>query len=383
MSISEDEIAALREREFPVTERVCYLDHASLGPLPRTHVAALTEAAEHLMLTGDPIVPDTIAKLDEIRGLTARLMNAQPEDIALLTSTAQGLSLVAQGLDWREGDEVVTYEGEFPSVVLPWLQLRDRGVNVRFVEDRNHRFEAEDVEAQLGERTRVVALSLVNFNHGFRAPLEEVGAMCRDRGIWFVVDVVQGLGVIPVDAARLQADILSAQAYKHLLGGFGISICYCSPRVRRELRVSGAGWAGRERPLVSGTDFERPLAADARRFEASQPGFAAIRGFLASLRLLIEQLPNGYQDRIAALADELSDGLEEIGWDVVSSRRDGERSSIVSATRPGLDLTALHARASEQQIAFSLRAGAFRFAPHFYNTSDDLSQLLAFLAAAA
>jgi cysteine desulfurase / selenocysteine lyase len=373
-------VHALREREFPVTETVCYLDNASLGPLPRSHVAEVLAATEHLMLTGDPAVADTIAKMDEVRGVVARLINAEPASIALLTSTAQGLALVAQGLDWNDGDEVITYEGEFPSVALPWLQLRDRGVRVRFVEDRGRRYDVEDVEALINDRTRVVSLSLVNYAHGFRAPIEEIGKLCRARGIWLVVDIVQGLGVIPVDAAKLGADILSAQAYKHLLGGFGISVCYCSPRVLRELRVSGAGWAGRERPLVSGSDFERPLAADARRFEASHPPFAAIRGFLASLRLLIDHLPLGYQDRIADMRDELVDGLEERGWTVVSFQRPEEHSSIVSAGRPGIDLAAIHATLGANGMAFSHRGDWFRFAPHLYTTSEDLSRLLRFLA---
>src|SRR6185437_9230605 len=144
MWLSDQQIAALRQSEFPITETTCYLDHASLGPLPRSHVAELNEAAHQLMVSGDPRVLETI---DDIRAQAAVLLNAEPGDIALLTSTAQGLCLVAEGLDWREGDEVITYAGEFPSVVLPWLQLRDRGVVVRFVQDRGCRFEAEDVEA--------------------------------------------------------------------------------------------------------------------------------------------------------------------------------------------------------------------------------------------
>ncbi len=383
MRLSDQQIAALRQSEFPITETTCYLDHASLGPLPRSHVAELNEAAQQLMVSGDPRVLETIEKMDDIRAQAAVLLNAEPGDIALLTSTAQGLCLVAEGLDWREGDEVITYAGEFPSVVLPWLQLRDRGVVVRFVQDRGCRFEAEDVEALISDRTRVVSLSLVNFAHGFRAPIEAIGEMCRKRGIWLVVDVVQGLGVIPVDASALGADILSAQAYKHLLGGFGISLCYCSPRARTELRVVTAGWAGRERGPISGTDFERPLAADARRFEPSHPPFTAIRGFLASLRLLTGQLPLGYLDRIKALTDELIDGLRDIGWSVVSSLRPEERSSVVAATHPGIDLVALHRERARHGLAFSLRGDAFRFAPHFYNTSDDLSQLLEFLRRAA
>ncbi len=179
--LSDREVSSLRDTEFPIVEQVCYFDHASLGPLPRRHVAEANAATERLMLTGDPEVHETIGKLDEIRELAGRLINAGAEDVAILTSTAQGLSLVAQGLDWSDGDEIVTYEGEFPSVVLPWLQLRDCGVRIRYVTDKGCRFDADDVERLINKRTRVVALSLVNYAHGFRAPVEEIGEICRER----------------------------------------------------------------------------------------------------------------------------------------------------------------------------------------------------------
>ena len=299
-------------------------------------------------------------------------LDADADEIALLTSTGQGLALVAHGLDWRDGDEVVTYAGEFPSVVLPWLQLRDRGIVVRFVEDGGCRYGIEDVEALVSDRTRVVALSLVNFAHGFRAPIEAVAEICRARGIWLVVDVMQALGAIPVDARALGADILSAQAYKHLLGGFGISICWCSPRARSELRVVGAGWAGRVPGAISSTDFERPLARSARRFEPSHPPFAAIRGLRATLRLLLDHCPPAYQRRIGRLAGELVEGLEERGWTTTRSSQTAEHSTIVAAARPELDLAAVHAKLRERRVACSYRSGRLRFAPHFYNTSDDL-----------
>ncbi len=216
------------------------------------------------------------------------MINAEPADIAVLNSTGHGTALVAQGLDWREGDEVITYAKEYPTLVLPWLQLRDRGVRVRFVEDRGCRYEIDDVEALITSKTRVVALSLVNFAHGFRAPLEEIGTLCKDRDIWFVVDACQALGAVPVDVGELDADIVSAHAYKHLLGGFGVSFA-----TARLARGPSCASPGRAPPAV----IER-RSSDRRVRGTALPGRASFReqlpeqrcdaGFLESLRLLTD-----------------------------------------------------------------------------------------------
>jgi cysteine desulfurase / selenocysteine lyase len=369
------EIEQLRKDEFPITESWCYLDHASRGPLPASHVRDVTEYLSQMMRSGRSLVYDTADKMNEIRTLAARLLSAEAADIALLTSTGHGIGLVAQGLDWNEGDEVVTYAREFPGVVLPWLQLKTRGVDVRFLPDRGGRWEVKDLTALLNNRTRAVALGLVNWQTGFRGPIEQVAELCKPRGIWLVVDAAQALGSIRVDSQVLGADVISAQSYKHLLGGFGISVCFCSCRARAELRAAGAGWAGRDRDAIGENDYTIPLSADARRFETSHPSAASVRGFLASLRLLLANSPDEYQAHIMNLTDELIEGLEQRAWTVVSPRTPAERSSIVSATKEGIDLSALQATLSTKQVACSLRDERLRLSPHLYNTSEDLEYL--------
>jgi cysteine desulfurase/selenocysteine lyase len=371
MSVTAFNAQAVREREFPITESWCYLDHASRGPLPASHVAAVTAFANDLMCAGEPFAYQTADKMDELRGLAGGLMNAEASDIALLTSTGRGFGVVASGLDWQEGDEIVTYAKEFPGVVIPWLQLEDRGVRVRFVEDRDGRYEVDDVAALITDRTRVVALSLVNFVSGFRAPIEAIADLCKPRGIWLVVDVAQALGAIPVDAQALRADVLTAQVYKHVLGGFGISVCYCSPEIREVLRVASAGWAGRPKEFIGSPDYTIPLSPDARRFEASHPGSLEVRGLLASLTLLTESDPALYQGHIADLSRELTEGLQARGWVVANSDRPAERSSIVSAVKPTGTADSLDEDMRKAHVACSVRSGRLRLAPHLYNTSQD------------
>src|SRR5262249_39692424 len=154
-----------------------------------------------------------------------------------LPSTTEALALVPLALDWRHGDEVVLYEREFPNLVFPWLQLRKKGVRIRFVRDRGNRFEVDDVVGLVTDRSRVVSLSLVNFVSGFRAPLEEIGRACRELEVWLLVDAIQAAGAIPVSPIELGADVLAGGGYKHLLSGYAAALCYCSERARSELDI--------------------------------------------------------------------------------------------------------------------------------------------------
>jgi selenocysteine lyase/cysteine desulfurase len=251
-------------------------------------------------------------------------------------------------------------------------------VRVRFIKDRGFRFEASDVEELINERTRVVCLSLVNFAHGFRAPIERIGRICRERGIWLVVDAVQALGVIPLDARSLGADIISAHAYKWLLGGFGLSLCYCSPRARRELRVPQIGWMGRREvtDLSALLRFDIDLTDEARRFEPSEPHLAGLYGLAASLDLLVSVGRDTIAVAVARLVEQTITGLQDRGYEVVSSQREGERSSIVSARPPGVESETIRAALERARVSCSIREGRIRVAPHFYNQPEDVARLL-------
>jgi selenocysteine lyase/cysteine desulfurase len=373
---------AIRRDQFPIVDEWAYLNHASIGPLPRANVASATACLAMLSETNlRDAVDVVVAKETEIRALAATLMRCEPADVALLRSTGSGPNLVAQGLDWVPGDEVVTYELEHANAVFPWVHLADRGVTVRYVPDRGHRFEIGDVAARLSPRTRVVCLSLVNFAHGFRAPIETIGELCRQRGIWLVVDAVQALGVLDVDVPALGADVVTAHAYKWLLGGFGLAIAYCSPRARRELRVPEVGWMARANAsdLSNLIDFSVNLADDGRRFEPSEPNLPALFGLAASLGLIHEVGIRSIEARVSALVTDLGDGLHARGYEVVSSTRPEERSGIVAARREGMNGDAIRAAMDEARVACSVREGRVRVAPHFYNSVEDVGRFLAAL----
>jgi selenocysteine lyase/cysteine desulfurase len=355
--------------------------------LPRSHIEA---AQAFLRSMSEEAAPgDSEVLLDATRERAARLLNCEAEAIALLSTTSQGLNLVPGGLDWRSGDEVILYEADHPTDIYAWLNLADRGVAPRFVKDRDGRYEAEDVEQLIGPRTRAVCLSLVNYGTGFRAPIEEIGEICRRHGVWLVVDAIMGLGALRVDAPATGADILVAHGYKFLLSGFGVAICYCSPRARTELRVAEVGYKGMEvvkNYVVRSPDFasmdgrKLDFAASAHRFEAGTQALSVVAGMRATLDLMLSVGVDVIGAHIRSLARQLAEGLRAAGCVVAGSMRESERSAIVSFTRPGVEFAELSRKLTQSGIHHHVIHERIRLSPHFYNNRDDIAAVLATLA---
>jgi cysteine desulfurase/selenocysteine lyase len=373
------DLAALRQ-QFPVTGRYAYLDHATFGPPSRACVEAACAALREM---SEDARPRWSESTERVRASAARLLGCLPDDLAFVKSSAEAMGLVALGLDWRPGDEVVVYERQFPAGVLPWLNLAHLGVRVRFVRDLGrHRFDAADVEALLGERTRVVCLELVNFGNGFRVPVEEIAAMCRSRGIWLLVDATQAAGVLQVDVSRLGCDLLAAHGYKFLASAYGVAPCYVRRQLRAELRVPEPGWKTRAAlGDESLTRYERvDVAREARRFEPSIPDVAAIVGMGASIDLLLglgQAAAEAWALRLAATA---AAALAERGYSVVSSDREGERSALLSVEHPTAEPAELEAALRVGGAVAAVREDRLRLSFHCYNDEADLERALTALA---
>ena len=378
------DVEAIRREEFPITRRGVYLDNATFGPPPARHVRAVTAFLERMSAEGlDDLFAIGDEGVDSVRAKAAALLNAHPSNVFFVRSTSHGVGVVAEGLSWREGDEVILYELDHPAGVFPWLNLADRGVKVRFIKDRGRfGFDAEDVREMLSPRTRVVCVSLVNFAHGTRADVEGIAGICSERGVWFVVDAVQALGALTVDASRLGADVIVAHGYKFLLSGFGLGIASCSDRALAELRVSQIGWKSVESPF----DLDRMLAFDmrfppsAKRFEPSFQPLPQVFGLGATLDLLHEAGVDAIEKRVRSLAGRLVAGLREKGYKVVGPQASETRSPIISVAVRGEDERERIQRGlRESKTTCAERESRVRLSPHFYNTEDEIDLLLSSL----
>jgi cysteine desulfurase/selenocysteine lyase len=376
-----DTLHALRESDFPVIHECAYLNHAGMGPLPRRSAERMGALAELVSRTGDRRWLERQDEMGRVRGLAARLLGArEPREVAFVENTSTGLSMIAGGIDWRPGDNVVGAALEFPSNVYPWMQLADLGVEYRQAPERDGRIDPGELIALMDGRTRMLALSWVQYASGFRSDLVRLGAACRERGVLFVVDVIQGLGALELDVERDLVDVAAASAHKWLLGPEGIGLLYVSDRVIERLRPVRSGWRSTHN-IFQWADYDLTWAEGAKRFESGTLNVYGIVALGGSLEILLEAGAAAVEAQVLALTDRAARGLADLGFSVVSSRTPGETSSIVTATHPRLDPTDLVKRLGERDVVVAARAGRFRIAPHFYNSEEEIDRCLAELAA--
>jgi selenocysteine lyase/cysteine desulfurase len=371
----EDTILRLRREEFPVVEHCVYLNHAGNGPLPRRSGARMAAVAEAVARSGDRFWLDRMREVERVREMAAQLLGARhSREVAFVENTSSGLSMVAEGFDWKPGDNVVGAALEFPSNVYPWMNLAACGVEYRQVPERDGRIDPDEVLATMDGRTRMLALSWVQYASGFRSDLVRLGAACRERDVLFVVDVIQGLGVLPLDVEDSFVDVAAAAAHKWLLGPEGIGLLYVSDRVIDRLRPNRAGWRSMRNPY-NWTEYDLAFAEGAKRFESGTLNVYGIHALGGSLDILREA-GAATVERVLGLTERAARGLVDLGFTLVSSRLPGETSGIIAATHPRHDPRDLVKRLGEKDILVAARAGRFRISPHFYNTEDEIDRCL-------
>ncbi|HEX4962274.1 MAG TPA: aminotransferase class V-fold PLP-dependent enzyme [Thermoanaerobaculia bacterium] len=371
-----EHLRTLRETEFPVIHDCAYLNHAGMGPMPRRAARRMGELAELVSRTGDRRWLERNDEVERVRGLAARLLGArEAREVAFVENTSTALSMVAAGWTWRPGDNVVGAALEFPSNVYPWMQLADFGVEYRRVPERDGRIDFTELIALMDERTRMLALSWVQFASGFRSDLARLGAACRERDVLFVVDVIQGLGALALDVERELVDVAAASSHKWLLGAEGIGILYVSDRVIDRLRPARSGWRS-TRDIFQWTGDDLAWAAGAKRFESGTLNVYGIVALGGALEVLHEAGAAAVEEQVLSLTGRAARGLAELGFSVVSSATPGETSGIVTAVHPHLPAGELVKQLGERDVVAAARAGRFRISPHFYNTAAEIDRCL-------
>jgi cysteine desulfurase / selenocysteine lyase len=361
--------------EFPITRRWGFFDHAAVAPLSGRAQRAMTEWAADMAENGDVHEPTWVRRVEEVRRLAGRLLNADPGDIAFIKNTSEGVGIVAEGLPWQGGDNVVTAAEEYPANIYPWMNLADRGVELRTVASRDRRLWLDDIRAAIDSRTRVVSLSSVEFASGFRNDLDALAALCRERGVYFFVDAIQGLGVFPLDLKRTPIDFLSADGHKWLLGPEGAGIFYIRRELVERLHPVGVGWNS----VVGSRNFSKidfRLKPHAGRWESGSLNVAGIAALGASLELLLEIGIANIAKRILELTDHLCAFADKAGVQIYSSRRPEDKSGIVSIVVPGADVRELVRYCRGEALVINQRAGRIRVSPHCYNTVDEIDLLV-------
>ncbi|MBK5259280.1 MAG: aminotransferase class V-fold PLP-dependent enzyme [Thermoanaerobaculia bacterium] len=365
---------------FPITNHLVYFNHAALGPLSTRAFDAMQSHAKDQRDFGALHWRAWYEEYDKLRASAAKLIGSTPKEIAILKNTSEAISFVAQGLRWREGDNVITTDIEFPSNFVPWTRLKKRGVETRIVKSTNGAYEPHDIETLIDARTRLVSVTSVAFHNGFAPDLVAIGEICARRNVLFCVDAIQSLGMLPMDVRRAKISFLGADGHKWMCGPEGATIFYVAAEHLEELEVLEDGWTNIERrgKFIGSPD---ELLPDSRRFEAGTLNTNGIYGLRAAIDLLLEVGIDDIGREVVRLANHLAERLEGLGYRIASPRP--LRSGIVAATPPTVEsntLLRIHRILEENGVVCSPREGMLRFAPHFYNDERDIARVIEVLS---
>jgi len=361
--------------EMPIVRQYSFMDHAAVGPLSGRAAAAMRrfidEAESHAYARGG-LFPEC----KQVRLSAAKLLNCHTEEITFVKNTSEGISTVANGLQFSRGDNIVTTGVEFPANIYPWMNLRQSGVQLKMVPEDKGRIPLERIIELIDKRTRLVTISAVQYASGFRTDLAALGKACQDRGILLFVDAIQALGCTPIDVRAMRIDFLSADGHKWLLAPEGAGIFFCRHELLGLLRPSNIGWMCMKDAHNFG-DYNLEYLDDARRFDSGSYNLAGIWGLGASIDWLLDIGIENIWGRIQTLTDRLAKGVQAKGYRLVSSRDPSEVSGIVAFVSDTHDHTRLvnHLR-QEYRTVIAAREGRLRASPHFYNTEDEIDQLI-------
>lgn len=362
---------------FPVTERANYLNHAAVSAPPRPTIDAIHSYLTDVSENGSVNFKSWLATKERVRVLLAQLLGARPEQVAFVRNTSDGLSTVANGLKWREGDNLVTFRNEFPSNIYPWLRTRDAfGVEVRMCEERAGRIDIDELIGLIDHKTRLVAISQVQYASGFRANLEKIGRAARANDALLVVDVIQGLGVVPTNVDSDLIDVAAGACHKWLLTPEGVGFLYLSDRARERIQPTLVGWISVPNPEEY-NNFDQGWNKGTLAWETGTGPAGLIHGLEESLKLLIETGTESIQAHLEKLTDHFCQRLSGRSYELVSSRREGEKSQIVCIRHAsGLSSMDLYSHLKRRDIITAPRGDRLRFSPHLFNTFEEIDQLV-------
>jgi selenocysteine lyase/cysteine desulfurase len=365
---------------FPVVDRYIYMNHAAVSPLSTRVRDAMIALVDDVTQNGTANYDEWYRTYERTRESAARLVNARTHEIAFMRNTSDALSAIANGIEWREGDNVVTCNVEFPANIYPWLRLCDeRGITMKFAEEREGRVDLDELLSRVDDRTRAVTISWVQFASGYRSDLARIGKFCRERDIIFVVDAIQGLGGLKLDVEVDYVDAFAADAHKYLIGPEGAALLYISDRVIDRIKPTVVGWTSvknYEEFSHGSIDYKLDYRDGALRFECGTLNTAGVYGLGAAIDLLIEVSPEKIEQHLLGLSDYLAERLVLRGYEVISSRRPGETSAIVTCTHKQHSPGDLYRMLRSKNIITAPRMNRLRISPHFYNTREEVDALI-------
>ncbi|PQO34565.1 aminotransferase class V-fold PLP-dependent enzyme [Bremerella cremea] len=369
---------------MPVTQKWAYFDHAAVAPLPQSTAQAITNWCQQAAHEGDTVWLDWEQLIEKTRQSGAKLIGADTDEIALVSNTTQGINIVAEGISWKPGDNLVVLGNEFPSNLYPWLHQQTKGVEVRVIPVEGVEPDLNRIAEACDANTRILTISWVSYKTGWRIDPAKLAKIAHDAGALFFLDAIQGMGVFPLDVHEADIDFLAADGHKWMLGPEGAGLFYCKRELLDELYPIGVGWNSvADRKNFDKTDLT--FRTSAARYEGGSQNMPGLIGLGASLDLLLQYgagpKTSAIGERVLQVTDWACESLTKAGAKLITSREGDERSGIVSFQVPGKVPQALRAAGQKMGVNFSVRGDFARLSPHAYNNQADIDRLVETLAA--
>lgn len=377
-SFSASEINEIRKL-FPHTHNgSIYMNHAAISPLPRPVKEALDKCIEERYSGAIENFEKAIQVIDHSRQNIAEYINAEPDQITFTGNTSDAISAVANGLDWNSGDEIILNTMEFPANVQPFRRLESQGVILRYVPHRDHAITVDDIRSYVTPKTKLVSVSAVQYLSGYRADLEAIGSLCKEKNILFVVDGIQSLGATPIDVKHCHIDALGTGAHKWLMAPMGIGFLFLSKKMQSKLSPVKTGWLSVEDPWAL-SDFNQPWLPVSSHLETGTPNLIGITGLGASLQLFKSIGIELIESQILHLTGFIISKLEESRAKIklITPGNNHRRMGIVSfALGKNIDHQEVLTELKKKKINIASRENYFRISPHFYNTDQEIDIVL-------
>jgi len=367
-------IKEIRNEFKPAINDWRYLNAAACGLTPRFAKKATDKWWEDKLTNGSVHYPVWEENAEKTREKFGKLIKAKGEEIAYVMNTSQAINIAVNGIDFKKGDNVIANRLDFPSIYLPWLTLKNKGVKIKSVKGENNRIPVENIEKLIDEHTKAFAISSVQFKNGFRCDLKEIGKICKEKGIYFIVDAIQSLGVIEMDVKKYNIDMLATSCYKWLLGPDGIGFLYCNKDIQDEITSTNIGWMSTADPWSFPTEIN--LHPSAKKFESGTLPWPLIYSIDSILDFFNEITVKKIHAHVFNLLDHLIEELQKLNVKIVSPLNESERSGILTFDVKNRDTLAEIYQ--NNKVRISIRDG-IRVSPHIYNTMKDIDALVTIL----
>jgi selenocysteine lyase/cysteine desulfurase len=360
--------------EFPVTERLVYLNHAAVAPLCKPAADAIHWLTDDCLNYGSLHYDQWLAAYQGLRRAAATLINCTPAEIAVVKNTSEGIATVANGIRWRAGDKIVAFREEFPANIFPWQRLCAQGVDICWLSISDPLDRIDDA----CRGARLLAISFVQYLSGFRADLNAIGEICVRHGVFFFVDAIQGLGAFPLDVRAARIHALAADGHKWLLGPEGCGILYIARELQDEIEPVEFGWTN----VAAFADYasrDMTLHPDARRYECGTMNTLGCFGLRASIEFLLKVGIDNIAGAVQSLGDQLAAGLIERGYETSVVRTPATGAGIVSFRKEGQPAHLIVRGLKDRGFIAAPRQGFVRVSPHFYSSPEEIDRLLSAL----